>query len=125
MLPLDFTLSVDHRGWARIEVQPPYTLFGRFLTSVGSPSRVRNLRAMLTAYSADPTQYAHYEHDYSELWFEPSEDVARVAIDHPDEWHEGEMPRAAFIQLAEQWLTFAEAHPVTFPARRSQDPSGG
>jgi hypothetical protein len=125
MLPVEFTLSVDHRGWARIQVQAPYGLFGNFLSSIGSPSRIRDLRSMLAAYHADPTQYAYYAHDYHELEFEPSDGVARIVIEHPDELREGEMPMIEFVPLAEQWLTFAEAHPVTFPNKRTQYPADG
>lgn len=125
MSPVEFALSVDHRGWARIEVQPPYKLFGNFLTSVLSPLRMRDLRNMLSAYRADPKQYAYYAHDYTELEFEPSDGVVRVMIEHPDELREAEMPVAEFVPLAEQWLTFAEAHPITFPKKRTQYPADG
>jgi|GEM_PF-2633102 len=126
MPSVEFTLSVDHRGWARIQVQPPYNLFGDFLTSVLSPLRMRDLRTLLSAYRENPKEYAYYAHDYTELEFEPFNGMARVMIDHPDEFREGEMPMVEFVPLAEQWLAFAEAHPITFPnMRRTQYPADG
>jgi hypothetical protein len=126
MLPVEFTLSTDHRGWARIQVQPPYGLFGDFLTSILPPSRMRDFRSMLAAYSADPTQYAYYAHDYTELEFEPSDGVVGLVIEHPDEMRKCEMPMAEFVQLAERWLAFAEVHPITLSNKPSeQQPADG
>jgi hypothetical protein len=118
MQPVEFTLAVDHRGWARIQVRPPYGLFGDFLSSIGTPSRIQALWQMLAEYRADPTRYAHYAHDYHELEFEPSDGAARIVIDHPDQPRESEMPVAEFVHLAEQWLAFAEVHPVTAPTKQ-------
>jgi hypothetical protein len=119
MQPVEYTLAVDHRGWARIQVQPPYRLFGDFLSAIMSPSRMRDLRSLLASYRADPTRYAYYAHDYHELEFEPTNGVAWIAIDHPDEPCTCEIPMAEFARLAERWLAFAEAHPVVFPSTRS------
>jgi hypothetical protein len=118
MQSVEYTLAVDHRGWARIQMQPPYSLFGGFLSSIISPARMRDLRSLLAAYRADSTWYAYYSHDYHELEFEPSDGFAWIVIDHPDELRKCEMPMAEFVQLAERWLAFAEAHPVTFPNNR-------
>lgn len=126
MQPVKYALTVDRRGWARIQVRPPYSLFGNFLSSIISPSRMRDLRNLLASYRANPAQYADYAHDYTDLWFEPADGVAKVAIDHPDEPQECEMPMTEFAPLAEQWLAFADSHPVTCPNKqRSHYPPNG
>ncbi len=115
MQSVEFTLTVDHRGWGRIQVQPPYGIFGDFLSSVVTPYRVQALRETLAAYRTDPTRYADYSDDSRDLWLEPADGIARVVIDYPGGPREGEMPILEFVQLAEQWLAFAEVHPATLP----------
>jgi hypothetical protein len=119
MPPVEYRLTTDHRGWARIQVQPPFSLFGDFLSSIISPTRIRDLQRLLTSYRADPTQYAEYAHDYSDLWFDPSDGVVKIVIDR-DEQLECEMSMVEFVPMAEQWLAHVAAHPVTFPNKHNR-----
>jgi len=124
MAPVEYVLTTDHRGWASIQVQPPFSLFGGFLSSIISPTRIRDLQRLLTSYRADPTQYAEYAHDYSDLWFDPADGVVKIVIDR-DEQLECEMSMVEFVPMAEQWLAHVAAHPVTSRFERNgQNPTG-
>ncbi|MEX0727455.1 MAG: hypothetical protein WD065_14360 [Planctomycetaceae bacterium] len=110
MLPIKLTVAPN--SYPMISVDPPWELFGDFLSiewTAEKASRVLNaVESVLKGHQAE----AAFERDYAKLKITHVDSTARVwiALLYSDDYKQCDMPLKMFRDICEVWLEFVKTH---------------